>query len=435
MFDFLNKKNNEELAACRAKLAIAQSTIDSINKNVASILFTPDGKVVEVNGLFLQTMGYSEEEVKGQHHRVFCDKTYASSAEYQEFWKRLNSGEYHRGMFQRVKKNGEPIWLEATYFPITNRDGKLVNIRKIASDATESYSQLEALKAMEKTLDNSMASIEFKTDGTIVTANRNFLDATGYTLKEIVGKHHRMFCDEKFYQENPDFWSNLAAGQYRSGTFERFDADGRRIWLEASYNPVVGPSGKVEKIIKFASDITAQVQKNAAVEEAAEMSFSTAEETAQISVQAEELLNATVEKSTFINEQMHQTNELLEQLNEQSRNIETIVSTIRGIADQTNLLALNAAIEAARAGEQGRGFAVVADEVRSLASRTSQSTLEIEQVVEVNKGLTSDVTGNMAIVSQSVDESNEQISAVNRVMVEIKEGAMNVSRTVSSLMR
>ncbi len=405
------------------------------NQNVATILFTPDGKVVEANELFLETMGYERSEVVGQHHRAFCESSYAASPEYKDFWKRLNGGQCHRGIFQRVKKNGEAIWLEATYFPILDNHGQLVNIRKIASDATESFSQLEALKAIEKALDNSMASIEFETDGTIVKANRNFLDTMGYGLNDIVGQHHRMFCNDKFYKENPNFWENLKAGQYRSGRFERFDAEGKKVWLEASYNPVVGPSGKVEKIIKFASEITEQVEKNAAVAEAAEMSFSTAEETAQISVQAEELLDATVEKSSFINEQMHQTNELLEQLNEQSRNIETIVSTIRGIADQTNLLALNAAIEAARAGEQGRGFAVVADEVRSLASRTSQSTLEIEQVVEVNKGLTNDVTGNMAIVSQSVDESNEQISAVNRVMAEIKEGAMNVSRTVSSLLK
>ena len=164
------------------------------------------------------------------------------------------------------------------------------------------------------------------------------------------------------------------------------------------------------------------------------MSFSTAEETATIAVEAESLLAATVAKSSQIKEQVTTANHLIEQLNEQSRNIETIVSTIRGIAEQTNLLALNAAIEAARAGDQGRGFAVVADEVRTLAQRTSQSTLEIEQVVETNKGLTVDVTGNMSTVSDNVDESNEQIAAVSRVMSEIKSGASNVSQTVSSLL-
>lgn len=283
-------------------------------------------------------------------------------------------------------------------------------------------------------LDRSMATIEFTPHGEIITANENFLQVIGYKLGEIVGKHHKMFCNDKFYAENPKFWQQLAHGEFKSGQFERRTASGKVIWLEASYNPIFDDGGKVIKVIKFASDITAREQRNKAVTQAAELSFSTAEETAQIAKNGAELLEKSVADSNDIVEQVAKTNALLVRLNEQSKNIAAIVSTIRGIADQTNLLALNAAIEAARAGEQGRGFAVVADEVRSLAGRTSQSTIEIEQVVKANEGLTSTVTEHMAKVKSGAELNNQQIMQVSSVISEIHDGAVNVSKTVSALL-
>lgn len=190
----------------------------------------------------------------------------------------------------------------------------------------------------------------------------------------------------------------------------------------------------VEKVIKFASDITAGEERNMAITQAAELSFSTAEETAQIAINGADLLTKSVADSNGIVEQITKTNALLERLNEQSKNIATIVSTIKGIADQTNLLALNAAIEAARAGDLGRGFAVVADEVRSLAARTSQSTVEIEQVVQENEALTVTVTENMGLVKENAELNNNQIMQVASVITEIQEGAENVSKSVSALL-
>lgn len=429
-----NSRHKEELESCKAKLSESLSIVESIDHNVASITFEPSGKIIQANQLFLNTTGYSIKEVVGQHHSMFVGENTLNSEAYKKFWEQLRGGVTQKGTFQRFRKDGSEIWLEATYFPVLNSRNKVERIRKIAYDVTDAHNSYRDLEAVNSALQNSMASIEFYPDGTIISANENFLVAMGYALDDIKGQHHKMFCDDSFYEDNPNFWQELKAGQFKTGRFKRVTASGQTIWLEASYNPILDSNNKVEKVIKFASDITESVLRNETISQAAELSFSTAEETAKITENAEELLNAIVDKFSLVGNQMNETQHLLKSLNEQAKNIETIVSTIRGIADQTNLLALNAAIEAARAGEQGRGFAVVADEVRSLANRTSLSTREIEAVVETNKELTSDVTEKMSSVYQSTEESNDQVSQVYEVMIEVKKGAQNVSETVSSIL-
>jgi methyl-accepting chemotaxis protein len=428
------KRDNLELENSINKSLALEAMLDSIERNVASITFSPEGNILSANSLFLDLMGYTHEEVKGHHHRMFCDRDYVNSPQYKEFWRQLISKKKHSGTFARVNKTGDTVWLEATYFPVLDKNGQLVKIYKIGSDVSEQQKKISNLVNVGQALDRSMASIEFTPVGEIITANENFLKVIGYSLGQIVGKHHKMFCSDKFYSENPKFWQQLAHGEFKSGQFERRTASGKVIWLEASYNPIFDDGGKVIKVIKFASDITAREERNKAVTQAAELSFSTAEETAQIAKNGAELLEKSVEDSNDIVEQVAKTNAILVQLNEQSKSIAAIVSTIRGIADQTNLLALNAAIEAARAGEQGRGFAVVADEVRSLAGRTSQSTIEIEQVVKANEGLTKTVTEHMAKVKSGAELNNQQIMQVSSVISEIHDGAVNVSKTVSVLL-
>lgn len=426
--------NKQALQQCTRESALLSALVNSIERNIATISFTPDGIIISANDLFLSFMGYELSEVVGRHHKIFCTDEYTSSTQYEDFWRHLRNKKTHKSIFLRKKKNGEHVWLEATYFPVINDQGQLTHIYKTAFDVTAAQEKYKALTYISHALDRSMATIEFTPDGKIVSANKNFLDVIGYRLADIVGKHHKIFCTDKFYNENPDFWKSLAKGQFKSGQFERKTAHGKSVWLEASYNPIMDDTGKVIKVIKFASDITERVERNAAVINAAEMSFSTAEETAQIAKTGADLLSKTIEVSNTIVDQVAQTNDILARLNEQSKNIASIVSTIRGIADQTNLLALNAAIEAARAGDQGRGFAVVADEVRQLAGRTSNSTVEIEQVVKANESLTTTVTERMSIVKTSAELSNRQIMQVSSVITEIHEGAVNVSKTVSSLL-
>ncbi|WP_368171250.1 methyl-accepting chemotaxis protein [Aeromonas sp. R9-2] len=427
-----NSKLKAELQQCQDQLLEQQGFFDAVHGSVATITFTPDGTVLAANDLFLNVVGFSAPEVIGQHHRIFCDKLYAQSSDYQQFWADLKQGRSRTGVFQRFNKRGEAIWLEATYFPVKLR-GVVTKVIKIAADITEHHLQLLSQQAVVTALDRSLAVIEFTPGGEVIAANGNFLHTMGYTLAQVQGKHHRIFCDAQFYRDQPHFWDELGRGQFKSGLFCRQNSHGSKVWLEATYNPILDEHRKVVKVIKFASDITERINKSDAVREAAMLAHDAARETLNCAERGAGLLSSVVDTSSLIASQLTHSIGLINQLNEQSRSIEAIVSTISSIADQTNLLALNAAIEAARAGDQGRGFAVVADEVRQLAARTSLSTDEIAKVVQNNRELTAKVTSEMSDVASSAELGKQQVGEVNEVMSDIRREANNVSSTVSDL--
>ncbi|WP_421294145.1 methyl-accepting chemotaxis protein [Aeromonas veronii] len=427
-----NSKLKAELQQCQDQLLEQQGFFDAVHGSVATITFTPDGTVLAANDFFLNVVGFSAPEVIGQHHRIFCDKLYAQSSDYQQFWADLKQGRSRTGVFQRFNKRGEAIWLEATYFPVKLR-GVVTKVIKIAADITEHHLQLLSQQAVVTALDRSLAVIEFTPGGEVIAANGNFLHTMGYTLAQVQGKHHRIFCDDQFYRDQPHFWDELGRGQFKSGLFCRQNSHGSKVWLEATYNPILDEHRKVVKVIKFASDITERINKSDAVREAAMLAHDAARETLNCAERGAGLLSSVVDTSSLIASQLTHSIGLINQLNEQSRSIEAIVSTISSIADQTNLLALNAAIEAARAGDQGRGFAVVADEVRQLAARTSLSTDEIAKVVQNNRELTAKVTSEMSDVASSAELGKQQVGEVNEVMSDIRREANNVSSTVSDL--
>lgn len=404
----------------------------AINSAVAKIEFESTGTITDANELFLSVVGYSREEIIGKHHREFCTSQDSESASYNQFWQALAKGTPQFGQFKRVNKAGVTVWLEATYFPVFTK-GKVNKIVKIASDITQEKQAFSNQLSIATALDASTAIIEFTPDGTIMNANKNFCQAIGYDLKELKGKHHKQLCPDQFYQDNPRFWQELASGHFKSGRFERIDANGNEIWIEATYNPIRDEHNKVVKVIKFASDITDTVKREQRVAEAANIAHETSISTEETATQGGLHLDNSVETTCKISQQLDQAMETIALLNEQSKKITAIVSTISAIAEQTNLLALNAAIEAARAGEQGRGFAVVADEVRSLASRTSQSTDEINAMVLENQALTNKITEVMTEVSSTTTQGLEQIENVTSVMKAIREGAANVSRSVADL--
>lgn len=414
---------NQKLKQCHDELS-------AIKQNTACISFDVDGIILDANPIFLEAVGYTLEQIVGKHHRIFCDAEYTKSTEYKAFWDDLKKGKSFHDTFLRFKQNKQPIYLEASYFPVSDESGKVIKILKIANDITEMQESLKNKNAILTALDRSLAVIEFDPQGNILHANSNFLRAMKYDLQDIVGKHHKMFCDEKFYRDNPSFWSNLAHGQHSSGRFQRFDGNGKVIWLEATYNPIFDEKGRVYKVIKFASDISERVNN---AMNAIELAAATSEQTSQVSSNAVEILNASVQTSNDIAEKVKSAAEIGDLLKSQSKSISDIVVTIRSIADQTNLLALNAAIEAARAGDAGRGFSVVADEVRKLASNTATATAEIGSVVEKNHNLINEMDDMLRSVTGIALHGKESINEVSRGLTEISSGVARFVEMVDKM--
>ncbi|MFM2478564.1 methyl-accepting chemotaxis protein [Celerinatantimonas sp. MCCC 1A17872] len=406
--------------------------IDSIQKYVATIEFDIDGNVVDANDLFLSAMGYTLDEIKGKHHRMFCSQKDANSAAYRQHWQDLARGLKKEGTFYRYKKDGSLIIIEATYFPIFEGN-KVTGFMKIASDVTSQHVESQRIADAFTALNKTYAVIEFTNDGTVTFANNNFLNTLGYTADEVVGKHHRMFCFDEFYEQHPDFWQQLAKSRAYSGRFRRKSKYGDEVWIQASYCPVLNTDGEVYRIVKFAVDITEDVHHEQIVRDAANIAYSTAVETAQVADQGNDNLQRCVQLADYMDETVISAIEKLNQLVTLSDDVSNIVNTISSIAEQTNLLALNAAIEAARAGEQGRGFAVVADEVRHLASRTSGSTESINKVVQQNLKLTNEIVETIRGLSSVASDTNDKIDEVSAIMNEIHKGADDVSRAVENL--
>ena len=200
---FTNKLKNR-ITELETNLHSYSALIASIQKNLAYIEFTPQGDIIKANDLFMATIGYNEQELVGQHHKIFCDEKFTATPEYQQLWSTLQAGKSVSGTFERIHKNGQKLWLEATYFPV-EVDGKVTKVAKIASDITTEYIKLLLHTAITNALDSSMAMIEFTPEGNIVSANENFLKTMKCTMDEIKGKHHRIFCTNEFYSENPTF--------------------------------------------------------------------------------------------------------------------------------------------------------------------------------------------------------------------------------------
>nr|WP_162824602.1 PAS domain S-box protein [Saccharospirillum mangrovi] len=562
----------------------ADAVLAAIQESQAVIQFKPDGTILAANALFLDLMGYQSAEIVGRHHRIFVAPASADSAEYRRFWADLAAGKANTATFQRVAKDGRPVWIRATYTPIV-RGGRVQRIIKFATDITEQMMQNAAARSQLQAIHRAQAVIEFQPDGNVITANENFLALMGYRLDEIRGQHHRIFVDpvETKGADYQQFWAALRQGEFKTADFKRRTKDGADVWIHATYNPIRNADGAVVKVIKFATDITADVRKreqfrllslvadetdsaviitdaqrriryvnpgfsrmtgysaekaiglkpseilagpntepatrerirneldaqrpfydevevhrsdasafwvaatvnpvydrrsrqhdgfvailaditevklkaleaqtrfaainasNVLIEWSRqgellaindflqrsrgvktteltsalgtwERYLDAAQRTALLDGQSVKLdlrlalkqgdigIGATftamrnsrgevikvILYGTDISERMKvvQTGEtVMGELHQSGENINRMVSSINAIADQTNLLALNAAIEAARAGEAGRGFAVVADEVRSLAAKAAGSASEITEVVSKNQQL------------------------------------------------
>jgi len=512
----------------------------ALEKVQAVIEFNLDGTVITANQNFLSTVGYSLDEIKGHHHRMFCETAYTNGGEYQAFWAKLNRGELDAGVYRRLGKGGKEVWIQASYNPVFDINGKPCKVVKFATDITEQKNKAAEWEGKLSAVSKAQAVIEFNLDGTVITANQNFLSTVGYSLDEIKGHHHRMFCETAYTNggEYQAFWAKLNRGEFDAGSYKRIGKGGKEIWIQASYSPIMDANGKPYKVVKFATDITGQKQAQNEVEKlikaaaagqlaeriktdqfegaskaltqsfnqlldavatplheaqgvltalaandltqamsgayqgefeqmktslnAALTNLSTTVSTVRGAVEAvtagseqitkgsEDLSQRTSEQASALEEtsasmeemtstvkqnadNAKQANQLaiaardiankggaittkaveaMGEINKSSKKIADIITVIDEIAFQTNLLALNAAVEAARAGEHGRGFAVVAAEVRNLAQRSATAAKEIKGLI--NESIQR-VTDGSELVDQSGKTLQEIVGSVKRV--------------------
>ncbi len=245
-----------------SKTADYRGQIDAINKVQAVIEFALDGTILHANQNFLSALGYTLEEIKGQHHSLFIEPSYKQSAEYQQFWAKLGRGEFDAGQYKRIGKGGKEIWIQASYNPIFDSSGKAYKVIKYATDITEQKQRTADFEGQLAAISKAQAVIEFSLDGTIRHANENFLKTLGYSLDEVKGKHHSMFAEASF-RDSPEyraFWQKLGRGEYNSGQYKRIGKGGKEVWIQASYNPIFDVNGRPFKVVKYATDITEQIK-------------------------------------------------------------------------------------------------------------------------------------------------------------------------------
>jgi methyl-accepting chemotaxis protein len=463
MTTFERPSTTTDSDSARRQQAGFQAQIDAIHRSQAVIEFNLDGTIITANDNFLNAMGYTLDEVRGKHHSMFVDDEYARGPEYKTFWDRLGRGEYISDEFRRVGKGGREVWIQASYNPVLDLDGRPCKVVKFATDITEQKTRNADYEGQVDAIRKSQAVIEFNLDGTIITANDNFLNAMGYTLDEVQGRHHRMFVEDEYGRsaEYKTFWERLNRGEFITDEFKRLGKDGREVWIQASYNPILDADGKPSKVVKFATDVTERVELHRKTQELTvqviesanqfgEGSRVIAESSANLSdgsqtqaasveemtASVDELINAIQvisrsasgakqqadDTATSARESGQTVNEAvtaMRLIEKSSEQINDIIQVISEISSQTNLLALNAAIEAARAGEHGLGFAVVADEVRKLAERSSEAAKEITQLIKessrrVSEGaqLSAKVGESLGTIVEAVERTADEITAI-----------------------
>ncbi len=451
--------------------------LDAINKSQAVIEFRLDGHIVDANENFLGAVGYGIDEIRGKHHSMFVDPDYAVSAEYRAFWEKLARGEYDAGQYKRFGKGGKEIWIEASYNPILDSNGRPFKVVKYATDITQQKQDAANYEGQIAAINKAQAVIEFDMTGKILSANENFLKTMGYAEDEVVGKHHSMFAEPDYAAsaEYREFWEKLGRGEYDAAQYRRLGKGGREIWIQASYNPILGANGRPYKVVKYATDITEQKsiaqrvteisgivasaasQMRATAEGMARAAEETTTQAGAVTQAAEEtslnvqtVSSAGEELTASINEIARQvtestnisqhavteadrTSESIQVLADAAKKIGNVVTLINDIAGQTKLLALNATIEAARAGEAGKGFAVVASEVKSLSDQTAKATHEISSQISSIQSATETSVTAIGGISETIRKVAEIASAIAGAVEEQSAATREIADNVSQV--
>ena len=397
---------NLEFAAQAAAIGRAQAVIE----------FNMDVTVLTANENFLNAFGYSLAEIQGKPHSMFVEPTVRDSVEYGEFWARLHRGECQAAEYKRIGKGGKDIWILASYNPVLDQNGKSFKVVKLATDITEQKLHNVDLASQVAAIDKSQAVIEFNMDGTVLTANDNFLRALGYSLREIEGRHHSMFVypSERAGDAYREFWAGLNRGDYQAAEYKRMDKGGKDVWIQASYNPIIDLNGKPFKVVKYATDTTAQVIARMKSERVRSMMESVAAGAEELNASVSEISEAMVkskETASLAVVRVDAADEKAQRLSMAAQSMGGIVEMIGDITGQINLLALNATIESARAGEAGRGFAVVASEVKKLASQVKDAADKISEEIAALNAISGDVVGALNVIKQAIQNVSEYVTS------------------------
>ncbi|HAQ72454.1 MAG TPA: chemotaxis protein, partial [Pseudomonas sp.] len=335
-----NGRLKQQLAEMQDELSSTRQIKDSLYSEMLVLEFDPEGRVRFANDNLLEALRYRREALIGRALDELIPDSFRSHPNHPALLKALRNPEHWSGAFRLLCGDGKEAWLRAIWQPVNNGLGKLQYFTLCANDLTATITTAKEHESLIKALLRSTAVIEFKLTGEVVTANENFLRAMGYRLEQIQGKHHQLFCSPEEHDSPAyrDFWAQLNRGEYVAGRFKRLDSMGRTVWLEASYNPVLDAHDRLYKVVKFATLITDQVNQEQAVSEAAGIAYDISRKTDQSADKGAAVVQQTLNVMQQIVEKVQEAAAGIEALDKQSQLISTIMQTIRGIADQTNLL-------------------------------------------------------------------------------------------------
>ena len=410
-----------ELEAQKIQNADYQGQLEAISKAQAVIEFDMDGTIRTANHNFLSVMGYKLDEIRGQHHSIFAEASLANSRDYSDFWAALNRGEYQSGQYKRVGKGGQEVWIQASYNPIIGPDGKPFKVVKYATDITQSVIESADFKGQLEAIGKAQAVIEFEMDGTIRTANQNFLSALGYTLNEIKGKHHSMFAEPELAssREYADFWAALGRGEYQAGQYKRLGKGGKEVWIQASYNPIIGPNGEPFKVVKYASDVTEEVVGKLRLQKSVETILQAVEAaksgdlTHDISVSGEDAIGkmANGMKGFFEN-----LRSIIAQIDENAQMLAAASEQLSAVSDQ---MGENASETSSQANVVASSAEEVNSNVQTVAAGAEELSASIQQVANN--------TGEAARVA---NEAVETAQTTNKTVAKLGESSIEIGNVI-----
>ncbi|WP_413288451.1 methyl-accepting chemotaxis protein [Bdellovibrio sp. HCB337] len=416
-----------DITETKLKTSEYEGKVNAISRAQAVIEFNLDGTIISANENFTNTVGYSLSEIATKHHSMFCDPAYVQSFEYKKFWQSLAQGEFVAGEFKRFGKGGKEIWINASYNPIFNADGKPFKVVKFATDVTAAKMKNAEFEGKVSAIGKAQAVIEFNMDGTIITANDNFTKTVGYGMSEIQGKHHRMFCEPDYARggDYEAFWKKLNRGEFDGGRYLRVGAGGKRIWIQATYNPIMDMNGKPYKVVKFAIDITEQVEleqavKRKAVEDQAKVDellqvvnkASAGDLTAQITVSGSDAIGQLADG---IKKMMGDLRGVISQVVTSANNFG---DTSKSISEQSNVVAMGSQKLGATVEEMNASIEEFTASINSIAENTMQVN-ELAKVTQKEAELGSQAITKSTEAMELINKSSEDISEIIKVISEI----------------